>query len=78
MSLHRLMDTALELALMIAKNAPLGVRAAKRVLRAAADLPLEEALAYSQQERYPLNDTEDFVGGLEAFAGKRQPAFRGR
>jgi len=68
---------AAQLAQQIAANGPLGVRAAKRVLEAAADLPLHEGLLQSEAERFPLNDTLDFAEGIVAHSEKRTPNFLG-
>lgn len=57
--------------------APLAVRAVKQVLALAPDLPLTAAFAYSEALRRPLDATADYVEGLNAFAERRKPRFRG-
>lgn len=61
----------------IAAAAPLAVRAAKRALALADDLPLAEALAAIEELRRPLDDTADYSEGLAAFAERRPPRFAG-
>jgi enoyl-CoA hydratase/carnithine racemase len=61
----------------IAAAAPLAVRAAKRALALADDLPLAEALAAIEGLRRPLDDTADYSEGLAAFAERRPPRFTG-
>jgi len=60
----------------IAAAAPLAVRAVKRALALAGDLPLAEALAVIERLRRPLDDTADYSEGLAAFAEGHPP--RGR
>ncbi len=72
------LDTAVaELAAGISDAAPLAVRAVKRVLDRAGDLPEAEALAYADEQRRPLDATRDYAEGLAAFAERRKPRFRG-
>lgn len=61
----------------IAAAAPLAVRAAKRALALADDLPLAEALVAIEGLRRPLDDTADYSEGLAAFAERRPPRFTG-
>jgi enoyl-CoA hydratase/carnithine racemase len=51
---------------------------AKRAVRAAADLPLNEGLEFEHRLTVEAFDTEDRVEGLRAFAEKRKPDFKGR
>ena len=50
----------------------------KRVAWAAADCSLEQALINERLGQKEACRTEDFVEGVTAFAGKRQPEFKGR
>jgi len=75
---ERLDETARELARTIAANGPLAVRNAKRAIDEGAGLTLERGLALEWECYQPLLDTEDRLEALEAFAGKREPRFRGR
>ena len=70
-------QTAAALAAQIAAAAPLAVRAVKRVLDGATDLPIAEALRYAETLRRPLDATRDYTEGLAAFAERRKPQFTG-
>ena len=66
-----------ELAGQIRDAAPLAVRAAKRVLDVAPDLPEPAALAFAEALRRPLDATRDYAEGLAAFAERCKPRFTG-
>ena len=74
----RLRETALAIACRIAANAPLAVRAAKRLVRQGVELPLASALDAERSAWGLLRDTEDRAEGRTAFAERRPPVFRGR
>ena len=69
---------ALELAATIAANAPLAVKAARKVMRQGGDLSEAEALALESAETAILVGTEDAREGPRAFMEKRPPVFKGR
>jgi E-phenylitaconyl-CoA hydratase len=73
-----LQQTALAIARRIADNAPLSVRAVKRLVDEGADLPMAAALAAERAAWGLLRDTEDRREGRAAFAAKRKPDYRGR
>lgn len=72
-----LRDHAQRLALRIAANAPLSVRAAKRTVALVAEYPL--SAAYQEAERIwaPVYRSEDAQEGPAAFRDKRPPAWKG-
>jgi enoyl-CoA hydratase len=72
------LDAALELAEAIARNAPLGVDAAKRLLRLAPGRT-EDELWTSQLEMVDaVFHSEDSQEGARAFAEKRAPEWTGK
>jgi E-phenylitaconyl-CoA hydratase len=73
-----LRDTALRMAQRIRANAPLSVRAAKRLVRDGRDMPLVQALRHERQTWGLLRDTEDRKEGRAAFAENRKPRYTGR
>jgi enoyl-CoA hydratase len=72
------LQTAKELAEAIAGNAPLAVKAARRVMRKSADISEADALALEQSYSDQLGLTEDAIEGPNAFMEKRAPVFRGK
>lgn len=74
----RLLERATEVARRIADNAPLAVRAVKRLVRRGEDLPLEAGFELERFSWGLLRDTEDRIEGRRAFAEKRPPQYRGR
>lgn len=73
-----LMGFAKKLALKIAGNAPLSVKAAKQAVIMGLEMPLEHGIAFSHLLWGALRDTEDRKEGFAAFAEKRAPQWKGR
>jgi len=62
----------------IAANAPLSVRAIKRLVRQGMDMPLPLALDAERAMFGLLYNSEDRLEGRKAFAEKRKPQYKGR
>ena len=69
---------ALGIAAAIAAHAPGAVRAAKRAVRAAAELALGEGVAAERRAFAGLFGTADQREGMAAFLEKRPPTWTGR
>lgn len=59
-------------------RASMAVGHIKRAVQSGAGLPLEQGLALERELQAKLFASEDCREGLDAYAGKRKPAFRGR
>lgn len=73
-----LLAEARDIAARIAANAPLSVRAVKRLVTGGEAMPLDRAIDYERFAWGLLRDTEDRAEGRRAFAEKRRPDYRGR
>ena len=71
-------NAALTLADTIASMPPLAVRAAKRSVLAAAELPLSAGLRSEREAFFDLFATDDQREGMRAFQEKRPPRWTGR
>jgi enoyl-CoA hydratase len=72
------LDTALELAEAIIKNAPLALMASKEIIQKAMDWTEAEGWAKQGEISGPVFVSEDAREGATAFAEKREPVWRGR
>jgi enoyl-CoA hydratase/carnithine racemase len=72
------LDTAVELAEVVARRPPLAVRLAKQAVLAADETPLTAGLDYERRLFELATATEDRVEGMTAFIEKRRPEFKGR
>lgn len=70
-------DVAIELAERIAKNAPLGVAASKKVIRATQGNTEDEMMAIQAEMYIPVFTSNDAKEGPAAFAEKREPNWTG-
>ncbi|MEM7142105.1 MAG: crotonase/enoyl-CoA hydratase family protein [Actinomycetota bacterium] len=70
-------DVAIELAERIAKNAPLGVAASKKIIRATQGNTEEELMAIQAELYVPVFTSNDAREGPAAFAEKRDPEWTG-
>ncbi len=74
----KVLDEAMDLAAEIAANAPLAVRATKRMMRHAATENFEDHVQRQFLGLLPLMRTKDFREGAMAYMEKRPPEFEGR
>jgi E-phenylitaconyl-CoA hydratase len=74
----QLLATAQGVARKIAQNAPLSVRAIKRLVLQGMDMPLPAAIDTERFVFGLLRDTEDRIEGRRAFQEKRPPVYKGR
>ncbi len=75
---EEVMQAAEKLAGRILSNAPIAVEMAKDAMEKGLDLPLEQAVQYSQKNCVLCFSTEDMKEGTSAFLEKRKPEFKGR
>ncbi|MEM9711777.1 MAG: enoyl-CoA hydratase/isomerase family protein [Actinomycetota bacterium] len=75
---EKVLDEAMDLATEIAANAPLAVRATKRMMRHAATENFEDHVQRQYLGLLPLMRTKDFREGAMAYMEKRDPDFQGR
>lgn len=61
----------------IMTNAPIAVEMAKNAINVGRDLPLEQAVQYSQKNCVVCFSTSDMQEGMAAFLEKRKPDFKG-
>lgn len=75
---ERVVERALELAREIAGNAPLAVRAYKRLANVSVRVPLDEAIAFETELFGPVWVSDDHAECVRAFFEKRKPRLTGR
>ena len=73
-----LLPYAEKTATQICENAPLAVKATKRIARMGFDMPFESARETVEMMRYILKQSEDAKEGPRAFAERRKPGYKGR
>ncbi|WP_419947620.1 enoyl-CoA hydratase/isomerase family protein [Candidatus Palauibacter sp.] len=71
------LPAARELAQRLARNAPISMRLAKRLLDRAEFVDPDEAMRLEAEALFTCMASEDWREGLEAFAEKRDPVYRG-
>ncbi|HTE14349.1 MAG TPA: enoyl-CoA hydratase-related protein [Burkholderiales bacterium] len=73
-----LMPLAYKIAERIARNAPLAVRAVKRMAVQGLEMPLVQALQVDKYMAGLMRDTEDRIEGRKAFTEKRKPQWKAK
>ena len=76
--LDKLMPTAMELAQILAENAPLSIRCAKEAMYKAMDVGRKKGLEEAKKIYEKVYKSEDAIEGPRAFAEKRKPVWKGK
>ena len=71
-------EVAHELAVEIARSAPLAVQSIRRTMRQGLEDQVRSVIARERQEQASLRTTEDWKEGVKAMAERRLPDFKGR
>ena len=74
----QLMTTAMELAQVLAENAPLSIRCAKEAMYKAMDIGRKDGIEAAKKIYEKVYNSEDAIEGPKAFAEKRKPVWKGR
>ncbi|MGO9620353.1 MAG: enoyl-CoA hydratase/isomerase family protein [Desulfobaccales bacterium] len=72
------LKAAEEMALRIIANGPIAVEMCKDAVEIGMDMPMENAVQYSQKNCITCFSTEDMLEGTTAFIEKRKAEFRGK
>jgi enoyl-CoA hydratase len=72
------LNAAIELADLVARNAPLSIAASKRVLVESADWPVGSGFERQRAYLDPVFASEDAREGAAAFRDRREPTWKGR
>ena len=72
------MDSAIELAELILKQAPLAVKASKRAINRGYEMDLAHGLEMEAEMFGVQFSTEDQKNGMTAFVNKEKPNFEGK
>ena len=75
---EKVMADAIEVATLIANNAPLSVRQIKKAVRYGGQMELRTAYRFEVEAYNHLIETEDRYEGVKAFNEKRKPNFKGK
>ena len=75
---EQVMDKAMELAEIIAANAPISLKLSKEIFHVATQCSFEDAQRYCNRCWDYIEKTEDAVEGPKAFLEKRKPDWKGR
>ena len=75
---EQVMDKAMELAEIIAANAPISLKLSKEIFLVATQCSFEDAQRYCNRCWDYIEKTEDAVEGPKAFLEKRKPDWKGR
>ncbi|MEO0061870.1 MAG: putative enoyl-CoA hydratase echA8 [Pseudomonadota bacterium] len=73
-----LLDEALQAAAQIAAMPPLAALAAKELVNAAFEMPLEQGIRHERRLFHMLAGTQDKAEGMAAFIERRDPVWTGR
>jgi enoyl-CoA hydratase/carnithine racemase len=75
---EQLLGKAVALAHLVASNAPLSVRAAKRLVQVVSEVGRSQALREAEAIYAPVYTSDDALEGPRAFAERRDPVWQGR
>ena len=75
---EQLMKSAMQMAVEISENAPLAVRATKRMMRMGETETFEQNVHHVFLQLLPLFQTKDFKEGMASYLERRPPQFEGR